>query len=65
MIKIERDALGLSHVAGGARKQSTTTIVTLPDAPASTTVPSTATTGTASSTIFVNGKEVISQSVAF
>lgn len=65
MIKIERSALGVSHVAGGARKQSTTTIIEVPGVPGSTPSPTTGTTGSASSSIFVNGKEVISQSVTF
>ncbi|MDR5762786.1 hypothetical protein [Caballeronia sp. LZ035] len=68
MIKIERNALGLSQVAGGARKQSSsssTTIISVPTVPGPTTSPATGTSGSASSTIFVNGKEVISQSVTF
>ncbi|MDR5783875.1 hypothetical protein QCE63_31130 [Caballeronia sp. LZ065] len=66
MIKIERNALGLAQVAGGARKQSTTTtIIEVPTVPSSTTAPATGITGSSSSAIFVNGKEVSSQSITF
>ena len=58
MIAIDRSELGLSNIAGGARKQTT---VDLPDC---TPTPAT-TSGSASSVVTINGKEVINNSVSF
>ncbi|WP_250453090.1 hypothetical protein [Caballeronia sp. ATUFL_M2_KS44] len=63
MEKIERNALAHANIAGGAAKSAT---FTLPAGGAS--VPAAGTTtqsGSASSTITVNGQTVISQTVTF
>jgi Ni,Fe-hydrogenase I small subunit len=64
MFKIEKSALHVSNLAGGARKQSKT-VVEVPGCPCSPTSTPTATTGSATSSVMINGKEIISQSVTF
>lgn len=55
---IDRNALRLSNISGGAKKQSTVTVTG--GTPTSPTI-----SGTASSVVIVNGKEVFNQSVTF